>query len=162
MSMSKQMMSFSMDEQEEDQRPEPFAGMSDDERIAEFIRLDTKIKELSAERRNHASVLTEKAFNERDGQKTVHLQANDGSKVKVEFKTTWTVDHEELEVVRELLKDEKFNELFKTEYTPKLKTLKVFLNTGFSDERWNTAKAMIKECVKEVEQSPYVSVEKRN
>lgn len=157
MSMSKKIMSFSMDD---DREPEPVRGMSDDERIAEFIRLDARIKELAAEKREHASVLTEKAFSERNGQKTVHLQANDGSKLAVEFKTDWAVDSQGLEAVKELLK-ERFAEIFKTEYSPRLRQLKTFLNTAFTDEPSQIAKELIKEYVREVEKGAYVSVEKR-
>jgi hypothetical protein len=163
MSMAKAMV-FSMDETEEQpevSESQPPTGLSDDERIAEFLRLDTRIKELSIERREHASVLTEIAAAKRNGdQKTVHLQANNGSRVQVEFKTDWECVSADVETAKELLKDEKFNELFKTTYTPKLRNLKSFLNTVYSDEAWETAKAIIKESVKEVDKTPYVSTER--
>lgn len=154
-----QMMTFSMDEQEEDQRPEPITGLSRDDHITQFLSLDAQIKELSYRRREHASALTQAAFEEKNGQKTVHLQANDGSRVAVEFKTDWECDPE-VETAKELLGAERFNELFKTTYTPKLRNLKSFLSTGFTDERRQTAKQIIKDSVREVDRTPYVMAEK--
>lgn len=151
---------FTLDEQEEVPQPHTVTGLSKDERIKEFLRLDAQIKELSYERRGHASALIEIAAEERDGQKTVHMQSSNGSKVAVEFKTDWVCDSQELETVKELLKDEKFNEIFKTEYTPRVRPLRTFLNTVFSDERWEIAKGLIRECCKEVEKQPYVAIEK--
>ena len=148
------------DEQQEVAQPQRDTGLSRDERIKEFLRLDGQIKELSYERRGHASALMEIASEERNGQKTVHLQANDGARVAVEFKSAWECNTEEVECARELLKDQQFNNLFKTTYTPKVRELKKFLNTVYSDEAWETAKGIIKEHVKEVEKTPFVSVEK--
>lgn len=163
MSLSKRMMSFSMDdeqEQEEPQQSQGFTGLSRDERIKEFLRLDAQIKELSYERRDHASALMELAAGERNGQKTVHLQASNGARVAVEFKSAWECNTEEVECARELLKDKQFNTLFKTTYTPKVRELKKFLNTVYSDEAWEIAKGIIKEHVKEVPASPYVCADK--
>lgn len=151
---------FTMDEQEEVPPPQRITSMSRDDRIAEFLRLDARIKELSYERREHASALTEIAADERNGRKTVHLQASDGSRILVDFKTDYECDNEELGAVKELLKDEKFDEIFKTTYVPRVIKLRSFLNTVFSDEAWETAKTLIKQSVKEVEKTPYVSVEK--
>lgn len=149
---------FTMDEEE--RRPQVH-GLSDDEHIARFLELDARIRELSYERREHASALVEVAMSKRTDLKTVHLQAHNGSRVQVEFKTDWECNSEEVECAKELLKDEKFNELFKTTYTPKLRALKTFLNTGFSDERWETAKDIIKANVKEVPKTPYVQAERK-
>lgn len=151
---------FTVDEQEEGEQTQVFSGLSPDEHIDRFLRLDAQIKELSYERRAHATALIEKATQERRSQKTVHLQAHSGERVQVEFKTDWECNSEELETAKELLKDEKFNELFKTTYTPRLKALKMFLNTGFTDEAWQVAKEIIIEHVKEVEKTPYVSTDK--
>ena len=162
MSISKRMMSFSMDdeEQEEPQPSKGFTGLSRDERIKEFLRLDAQIKELSYERRGHASALIEAAAEERNGQKTVHLQGSNGARVAVEFKSAWECNTEEVEVAKELLQDQQFNSLFKTTYTPRVRELKKFMNTVYSDEAWEVAKQIIKEHVKEVDASPYVCAEK--
>lgn len=143
-----------------DERP-PATGLSRDEHIAQFLSLDARIRELSYERQGHVSVLKEQAHSERTAQqKTVHLQATDGAMVQVEFQTAWECNSEELETAKELLKDEKFNEIFKTTYTPRLRAFKLFLNTGFSDEAWNVAKEIIKEHCREVDKTPYVQAEK--
>jgi hypothetical protein len=55
------------DEQQEASQPQRVTGLSRDERINEFLRLDSQIKELSYERRAHASALMEIAAEERDG-----------------------------------------------------------------------------------------------
>lgn len=153
-------LTFSMDEENEGERPQ-LSGLSRDDHITQFLNLDSRRRELSYQIREHTSALTEIAQSERNGQKTVHLQANDGSRIQVEFKTDWDVNQEEVEVAKELLKDEEFNKLFKTVYTPRVRELKKFLNTVFPDEAWNTAKEIIKEHVKEVDGYPYVSVEKK-
>lgn len=148
------------DEQSEVAQPQEVTGLSRDERIKEFLRLDAQIKELSYERKEHASALMEMAVGERNGQKTVHLQSNNGARVAVEFKSAWECNTEEVECAKELLKDQQFNSLFKTTYTPKVRELKKFLNTVYSNEAWETAKQILKEHVKEVERTPFVSVEK--
>lgn len=148
------------DEQSEASYPQAVTGLSRDERIKEFLRLDAQIKELSYERKGHASALMEIAAEERNGQKTVHLQSSNGSRVSVEFKSAWECNAEEVEAAKELLKDEQFNVLFKTTYTPKVRELKKFLNTVYSEEAWEVAKQIIKEHVREVEASPYVCAEK--
>jgi hypothetical protein len=135
---------------------------SPDETIREFIRLDTQIKELAYERAGYTSALTQSATDIRNGQNTVHLETADRMKrVKVEFKKGFLCDAVELECAKDLLGDERFNELFKTEYTPKAKNLKTFLNTKSADERTEAARQILKEAVKEIEKTPYVSVERK-
>jgi hypothetical protein len=151
---------FTLYEQEEAPQPQRVTGLSKDERIKEFLRLDAQIKDLSYERKAHASALLEIAAEERNGQKTVHLQASNGARVAVEFKSAWECNAEEVEVAKELLKDRQFNNLFKTTYTPKVRELRKFLNTVYSDEAWEVAKQIIKEHVREVESSPYVCADK--
>jgi hypothetical protein len=135
-------------------------SISADEAITGFIRLDQRVKEAAQERAMYSSVLTQSAVDQRNGQATVHLEASSGSRVKVEFKKGFSCDQSELECARELLGDEKFSELFKTEHSPKAKNLKTFLNTKFANEKIATAQEIIRAAVQEVERSPYVSVEK--
>jgi len=138
-------------------------GMSLDEAIREFIKLDRRIKETAADRQWPASIIAQEASGERrGGQKTVHMETvNQEQKVKVEFRSELqVVDASEMETARQLLGDDRFFELFKIEYSPRAKALKTFLNTGSTSEQVKTAKAIIEESVKDVEKSPYVSVEK--
>ena len=138
------------------------SGMSDDEMIKEFIRLDAQIKELAYQRSEYSSALMQKATEIRDGQNTVHLETSDRQgKIKVEFKRGHVCDQMELECAKELLGDERFNELFKTEYSPKLLKLKTFLNTKSASEKVETAREIIKAAVVEVEKTPWVAVEKK-
>lgn len=142
--------------------PSTANGMSDDELIGAFIRLDTQIKDLAYQRSEYSSALAQKAVEARNGQSTVHLETSDrANKVKVEFKKGYVCDQMEIECAKELLGDERFNEIFKTEYSPRLQKLKTFLNTKSADERVETARGIIKAAVVEVEKTPYVSTEKK-
>lgn len=137
--------------------------MSSDQAIREYVRLDKVIRDAASERNWVKGILTANAEAERNGTiKTVHVETADGSqKVKVEFKTEWEVKNQnEMETVRELLGEARFSEIFKTEYTPKARALQSFLNTSSGDERFKTAKTIIKEIVKEVPKTPTVTVEK--
>lgn len=143
--------------------PKTYIGsMSLDEAIHEFIKLDARVKETASERHWPASIIAQAAQDERNGQKTVHMEtASRGQKVKVEFKSELkVVDESQMETVRQLLGDERFFELFKIEYSPRAKALKLFLNTGSTDEQVRTAKEIVKESVRDVDKLPYVSVEK--
>lgn len=139
---------------------EPRSAMSDGDKIRRWVELDKQMKALADERRIISSELIEIAAGQQNGQTIVHLQASDGSKVDVEFAKVWKVNQEEIEVAKELLKDEKFSEIFKTEYTPRLRAMRLFLNTVFDDEAWETAKAIVKEYVVEVDKPAYVSAPK--
>jgi hypothetical protein len=142
--------------------PASSSGMSTDEIIKEFIRLDTQIKELAYQRSEYQSALAQAAVDVRNGQKTVHLETSDRKgRIKVEFKSGHVCDITELDCAKELLGDERFNEIFKTEYTPKLLKLKTFLNTKSADERVETARGIIKAAVVEIEKTPWVAVEKK-
>ena len=139
-------------------------SLSDDEVIAEYIKLDKRVKETASTRSWYASALAQKAMEERQGpQKTVHLENSArNQKVKVEFGTEWKVlDEGQIPVIRDLLGEKRFHELFKIQYAPKVKELKAFLNTGSTDERVKTAKAIVLEVVKELNKpTPTLSVEK--
>lgn len=137
------------------------SGLSVDQMIREYVRLDKKIKEAALERGAYHAALLERAAMARNGQNTVHLEtADQKQRVKVEFKNKSVCDQEQLEYARELLNDEKFRELFKVEYSPKARNLKSFMNTVSADERIETAKGIIQEAVKEVPATTYVKIEK--
>lgn len=143
--------------------PKPESGISLEEAIREFVRLDTRVKESASERQWPASIIAHHATDERNGLKTVHMEtASRDLKVKVDFRSALEVtDDSQMEAVRQLLGDERFFELFKVKYEPRAKALKTFLNTGSTSEAVKTAKELIKESVTEVDKTPYVSVEKR-
>jgi hypothetical protein len=138
------------------------SGLSVDQMIREYVRLDKKVKEAAKERADYHAALLERAEMARNGQNTVHLEtADESQKVKVEFKTELAIiDQSEIEMVKELLSDEKFNELFGTTYKPKARTLKTFLNSVSANERTETARQVISEVVKTVAKTPYMSVER--
>lgn len=149
---------FTMEDEAPTARP---SGESRDDKIREWLKYDAQVKEASDKRKGYAIDLAAEAFGEADGQKTVHLPASDGSQVKVEFGTELKVVEEgEIETLKVLL-GERFDKIFDTVYKPKAKNFKLFINTVFPDEKMNTAKAILKEAVKEVPKTPYVSCEKR-
>src|SRR5688572_3257441 len=113
-------------------------SLSDDEVIAEYIKLDKRVKETASTRSWYASALAQKAMEERHGpQKTVHLENSArNQKVKVEFGTEWKIlDEGQMPTIRELLGNQRFEELFAIRYVPRVRELKAFLNTGSTDER---------------------------
>lgn len=137
------------------------SGLSVDQMIREYVRLDKRVKEAANERGAYHAALLEKAAEARNGQATVHMEtADESQRVKVEFKKRVLCDQVEIECAKELLSEEKFRELFKVEYSPKSRNLKSFLNTVSADERIETAKGIIKEAVKEADGTPYLSIEK--
>lgn len=137
------------------------SGLSVDQMIREYVRLDKRVKEAAQERGAYHAALLERAAMTRNGQNTVHLEtADEAQRVKVEFKRRTLCDQVEIECAKELLSEEKFRELFKVEYSPKSRNLKSFLNTVSADERVETAKGIIKDAVKEIDATPYLSIEK--
>lgn len=138
------------------------SGLSVDQMIREYIRLDKRVKEAAGERGAYHAALLERAELARNGQATVHLDtADEAQRIKVEFKSELSIlDQSEVECAKELLGDEKFGELFSTIYKPKAKNLKTFLNSVSANEQIETARGIIKEFVKTVPKSPYLSIEK--
>lgn len=138
------------------------SGLSVDQMIREYVRLDKKVKETALERGAYHAALLERAASARNGQNTVHLDtADETQRVKVEFKSELSIlDQQEIECAKELLGEPKFNELFSTTYKPKAKNLKTFLNSVSANEKVETAREIIKEFVKTVDRTPYLSVEK--
>lgn len=145
---------------EEREAPPVRTGVSLDEAIREFIRLDRLVKDSAAERAEYNHILVENAKAVQNGQNTVHLQSSTGTRIKVEMKREQVCDQTEIECAKELLDDKTFFGLFRAKYAPKAKTLKTFLNTAFSDEKTTTAQQIIREAIKEVDKTPYVSVER--
>lgn len=142
--------------------PPSLSGMSDDEIIREYIRLDSQIKEIAYQRKPFIDALLQKAADMRDGRGTVHLETSDRKlRVKVEFKKDHVFDPMEIECAKDLLGDERFGELFKTEYTPRLQNLKMFLSTRSSDERVETARATIQGTLQPKDKNPSIAVEKK-
>lgn len=144
-------------EQENDTR-----GMSQDEVIREYLRLDRVVKEAANQRAWAASILAQNAAQDRGNLKTVHVESADGqTRIKVEFKTEWKVtDQSEMEVVKELLGPTRFKELFKIEYVPRARAMQSFLATSSGDERFRAAKDIVKMFVIEQDKMPSVSVAK--
>src|SRR5215211_5297731 len=148
----------------EEQRPEgqsPIApGMSLEEAISEFIRIDSRYSELSAEKKRALEVLLPAAFEVRGQSNTTRLtSSNQKSQLKVEFGINYKCEVEKLNTVKDLLGDDVFESLFKVEYAPKLKTLKPFLASRSTDERIESAKQIIREAVTTTPKSPQVTIE---
>lgn len=138
-------------------------AMSPDQAIREYIRQDKLIKDAAYDRNAAKTVIIAEAEASRNGTlKTVHVEtADQKQKVKVEFGSDWKVtDQAQMEVVKELLGETRFNEIFRAEYTPKARPLQSFLNTSSGDERFRSAREIVKEIVREVPKTPSVTVEK--
>jgi len=133
--------------------------MTLDEAISEVIEIDERYAELKERKKLALEVLLPEAFETRGPQNTVHLANHLGQRLKVEFKMAHKCDVNTLNTARELLGDDRFEDLFKTEYSPRLRELKLFMATKSTDERIETAKGIVREGWKQVETSPYVSVE---
>ena len=144
-----------------DQLFESPSSLSDDDVLREYIKLDKQVKELAQTRSWYASLISQRAAQARGNLKTVHLETADREqKVKCEFKTEWKVtDDSDIPVIRELL-GERFDEIFKVTYTPRARAIQSFLATTSGNEAFETAKAMVADCVVEDDKAPSVSVEK--
>lgn len=136
------------------------SGMSQNELIAEFKRLDAIVKESGAARREIGMALAGIAFEKKGDQNTVHLEGV-GGRVKVQFDTETEYDVDQMTVVQDLLGNERFDELFKTklDFVAKKRELKRFMNTVWPDEKLETAKKVIQDATHTRDKSPYVSVE---
>lgn len=139
----------------------PVRGMGLDEAISEFKRIQDRYAELAEEKRRVMEILVPAATEAKGETKTARLANYDGSLVlKAEFGSSITCDTDTLNTVRDLIGDDKFEELFKTEYSPKQRTLKPFLATKTTDERIETAKKEIMAAIKVSPTPPRISVEK--
>jgi hypothetical protein len=139
-------------------------ALSPDQAIREYIRQDKVIKDAAYERGHAKKIIVAEAEQSRNGTlKTVHVETADGhQRIKVEFSVDLSIKDpdSQMEVVKELLGEKRFNEIFKTEYTPRVRALQSFLNTSSGDEAFRTAKEIVKEIVKEVPKTPSVTVER--
>jgi len=161
MSFAKSMLSPEVETREQEPEREPDHRMSLEDAIQEYVRIDLRYQELAEEKKRCLEVLIPEAMDVRGTTNTTRLQSHDGKiELKITFDTTDKVDKQRLETVRELLGDDKFEDYFKVEYTPKRKTLKPFLASKSTDERIETAKTIIKEAVVPVPKSPSIVIEK--
>src|SRR5688572_24742298 len=146
---------------DEEERPTENSGMSQDDLIAEFHRLDAIVKESGSRRREIGMALAGIAFENRGDQNTVHLKSTGGQGVSVVFGTETEYDQEQMLTAADLLGKDTFDSLFKTklEFVPKKRELKKFMNTVTSDEATTTAKEIITDAAVTKDKSPYVSCE---
>lgn len=136
-------------------------GMSLEQAINEYIRIDSRLQELYQEKKRCLEILLPAANEVRGQSNTTRLDNHDQTKqLKVEFGFDFKCDVYRLNEVKEMLGDDVFESLFKLEYKAKLKGLKPFLSTKSTDERIETAKEKIKEAVLKVPKSPTVTIEK--
>lgn len=146
-------------EQQSETAPTP--SMSLEDAIREFIRIEGRYQELSIEKKRALEILLPAAFEVRGQSNTTRLASSDQkSQLKVEFGVTYKCEVDRLNTVKELIGDDVFESLFKTEYAPKLKALKPFLATKSTDEAIETAKQIIREAVTKAPKSPQITIEK--
>lgn len=139
----------------------PSRGLSLEDAIKEFVRIQDRYEELAEEKKRVLEILIPEATGAKGDTKTVRLANHDRSQIlKAEFGANITCDTDLLNQVKEMLGDDVFEELFKTEYAPRLKALKPFLATKSTDERIETAKGIIAQAIKVSPTPPRISVEK--
>ena len=139
----------------------PEVGLSLEDAIQEYVRIQTRYAELAQDKRRVMAILVPAAFDVRGTSNTTRLDSADGkTQLKVEFKSAFKCETDRLNTARELLGDDRFEDLFKTEYKPKLRGLKPFLASKSTDERIETAKTIIREAVTESDLSPQITIEK--
>lgn len=136
--------------------------MSLEEAIKEYVRIQNRYAELAEEKKRVMEILEPAAREAKsDGSKTCRVANHDGSVVlKAEFGANVDCNVNALNEVKEMLGDDKFEELFKTEYAPKQKNLKPFLTTKTTDERIETAKLLIYQAMNVRPTPPRFTIEK--
>lgn len=161
MSMTKRMLPPE-DEAEQRREPDrPQSFMSLEEAIHEYVTVDARYQELAIRKKRLLEVLLPAAFEVRGQSNTTRLTSSDqNTQLKVEFGESHKCDVDRLNTVKDLVGDDVFEGLFKTEYAPKLRSLKPFLASKSTDERIETAKGIIREAVKTVPKSPQITIEK--
>src|SRR5262245_60459542 len=85
--------------------------MSLEEAIGVFISVSERREELKREVEQAMEVLQQEAWETRGEQNTVRLADHKGRTLKVEFKSTYKCDTNLLNVARELLGDDRFEDL---------------------------------------------------
>lgn len=164
MSISKRLIDPNLSEEPEFVPVPPVAweGMSLDETIHEFIKVSARANELYSRKKELVGMLASHAARQRGTQKTVHLSASDGARLKVEFKTTRTYDPQQMFTAADVLGKDVFDGLFVTtvEFKAQLRNLNTFLNTVYTDEKMETGKQIIREATLETDGTPYISTEK--
>ena len=161
MSLSKMLLPPETEPEPQQPKETNRHGMSLEEAIHEYIRIDARYSELSSEKKQALEVLLTAAFEVRGQSNTTRLTSSDQkSQLKVEFGVNYKCDLDRLNTVKELLGDDVFEGLFKTEYTPKLKALKPFLASKSTDETIETAKSIIREAVTTTPKGPQITIEK--
>lgn len=140
----------------------PERGISLEEAIQQFVKIQERYTELGEQKKQFLEVLIMAAQEARQpGSKTARLANYDQSIVlKAEFGEYVKCDVDALNVVKEMLGDDVFEELFKTEYKPKMRFYKPFMATKSTDERIETAKEEIRKAVTSSPESPRFTVEK--
>jgi hypothetical protein len=151
-------------EEEAEQRPGPGdlqSSMSLEDAIHEYVTVDARYQELALRKKRALEVLLPAAFEVRGQANVTRLTSSDQkTQIKVEFGENYKCEVDRLNTVKDLIGDDVFEGLFKTEYSPRLRTLKPFLASKSTDERIETAKNIIREAVKTTPKSPQVTIEK--
>src|SRR5688572_23065351 len=145
---------------DQEERPTETLGMSQDDLIAEFIKVVDLAKEYGARRRDLGAALTAIALENKGAQSTVRLESTSGQRLKIEFGFDYEFDAAQMFTAADLLGKDRFDDLFKTEitFTAKKRNLNAFLNTVPSDETTRTAKQIIQDAMHKKEKTPYVSI----
>ena len=154
-------MSFSKRMLDSEMEAESKSSMSLEDAIHEYVTIDARYRELAERKKRALEILLPNALEVRGQSNTARLTSSDQkTQLKVEFGETYKCEVDPLNTVKDLVGDDVFEGLFKTEYAPKLRTLKPFLASKSTDERIESAKDIIREAVTTSPKNPQITIEK--
>ena len=161
MSTAKRMLPPEEEAEQEPEMNDSYSSMSLEEAIHEYVTVDARYQELALRKRRALEILLPVAFEVRGQANVTRLTSSDQkTQIKVEFGENYKCDVDRLNTVKDLVGDDVFEGLFKTEYAPRLRALKPFLASKNTDERIETAKDIIREAVTTAPKNPQVTIEK--
>lgn len=159
MSIAKRMLPPEDEAHQEQEHAQ--SSMSLEDAIHEYVAVDLRYQELAARKKRALEVLLPAALDVRGQANTTRLTSSDQkTQLKVEFGENYKCDVDQLNTVKDLIGDDVFEGLFKTEYAPKLRSLRPFLASKSTDERMESAKDIIRDAVKTTPKNPQITIEK--
>lgn len=136
-------------------------GMSLEDAVTEFVRIKAREAELTEDEKRVKDVLIPAATEARQNKKTARVtNYNQSIVLKAEFYSYVRCNTKALDVVKEMIGDDEFERLFRTEYKANAAAMDVFLATKTTDETKETAKELIKQAMSRSAESVRFSIEK--
>jgi hypothetical protein len=136
-------------------------GISLEEAITEYVRIQNRYAELAELEKHVKDVLVPAAIEARTDKKTCRVANHNRSIVlKAEFYSYFKCNTKALDVVKEMIGDDEFERLFRIKYEPVSSELGPFLATKTTDESIETVKELIKQAITRSPETPRFSIEK--